>query len=311
MELITSKALVSIAYETAKVAIRMMRRSVLEGFFLDAHDKPLEGATITASKDAMAYQDTTYRSGRFIIDKLPPGRYDISTSYQGHSFGNADKVLLEPGKVALLKIQLPMTQTPSNESVDFVLITSTGPLPQYRHEGKRYVVGVPGIPYKIRVNNYTKGKILAVIGIDGLSIMDGKPAKKSGSGYIIPAMKFIDIPGWRLNNNEVAQFIFSTPDKSYASQMSTPDNIGVIGCAFYKDKYEVYEDQPMYSRRAGPESVGTGFGERREHQVTRGDFDPEPEPFAVRTLFTLDAKMPDPFAKDPFPGCAPPPGWAG
>ncbi|MBP9819567.1 hypothetical protein KBC79_02400 [Candidatus Woesebacteria bacterium] len=155
----------------------------------------------------------------------------------------------------------------------------------------------------------------------------------------------VDIPGWRLNNSEAAHFYFGTLPEAYASQMGKPQNIGVIGAAFYFEReqkpvpFSGYQPKGGHYPDAGLESMsyggttrgaGTGFGRRTEHQVTSVEFEPESsEPFAVVTISYDTAEKlhargifvthphyrPDPvIAPNPFPaepGCKPPTNWRG
>jgi hypothetical protein len=73
--------------------------------------------------------------------------------------------------------------------------------------------------------------------VDGLSIMDGKSAKANGRGYVLElGEQSFDIPGWRLNDEEVAAFVFAAVPDAYASQMGKPTNMGVIGATFFYER---------------------------------------------------------------------------
>jgi len=110
------------------------------------------------------------------------------------------------------------------------------PVREYRHNGQTFIEGRKGTDFVLRVRNTIGCRILAVISIDGLSIMDGKVASVNDIGYIIDPYEFIDIPGWRLNDHAIAKFVFDASAGSYAAQMDKPQNIGVIGCAIFKEE---------------------------------------------------------------------------
>jgi hypothetical protein len=113
-------------------------------------------------------------------------------------------------------------------------------LQEYPYQEETFIEGIIGRNFTLRLGksqHYRRG--LAVVSLDGLSIMDGKPAKSDGRGYIIEnGENYIDIPGWRLNDRETAAFYFASLPEAYASQMGKPTNIGVIGAKFF------YEKQP-------------------------------------------------------------------
>jgi len=110
------------------------------------------------------------------------------------------------------------------------------PVREYEHEGRIYIEGRKGTDYTIRIKNKTHGRILAVISVDGLSIMDGKDASIEDSGYVLGPKQTLNIPGWALNDNEVAKFRFGKSGNAYAAKMGKPRNIGVIGCAVFTEQ---------------------------------------------------------------------------
>jgi hypothetical protein len=112
------------------------------------------------------------------------------------------------------------------------------PVREYRHEGKTYIEGRKGSEFTLRIRNRTDRRVLVVPSVDGLSVMDGKEASFDSSGYILDAHDFIDIPGWRLNLDEIAKFFFSTPGQSYAAKTGKPRNVGVIGCALFMERQD-------------------------------------------------------------------------
>jgi len=111
---------------------------------------------------------------------------------------------------------------------------------KYRHEGRYYVEGRPGSEFTLLVRNNTASRILAVMTVDGLSIMDGKAGSKEGTGYVVSPFQTLKIPGWRLNDDDVAKFVFAGKGKSYAAKKGKSQNVGVIGCAIFE------EDRPSY-----------------------------------------------------------------
>jgi len=124
---------------------------------------------------------------------------------------------------------------------------------EYAHGDSVWVEGRKGSEFSLRIANSGPTRILAVVTVDGLSIMDGKPGDVNGRGYIIGARDAITIPGWRLNNADIAKFMFESAPEAYAAQMGNPANIGVIGCAVFTEKMRpitvtntttIYRDRP-------------------------------------------------------------------
>lgn len=198
---------------------------------------------------------------------------------------------------------------------------------EYSHsDGKIYIEGRRGSNFTLRISNNGSKKILAIPTVDGLSVMDGKQGSFDSSGYVLNPFSYVDIPGWRLNNSEIAKFFFSASQDAYAAKMDVPNNIGVIGCAIFEERQPAYTVTPrpfptpmprpkpywwgdhdvLYSNDEGTPktlgavrtrgNLGTGFGERAEHRVINVQFEKAtPTPICVLEIHYdersgLDAK---------------------
>lgn len=236
------------------------------------------------------------------------------------------------------------------------------PVQEYHKDDRVFVEGRKGSRFSLLVKNLCGNRILVHPTVDGLSAMNGKPASRhdNENGYVLPAYAEAVIPGWRLDDAEVAAFYFAGGGDSYAEREGMGENKGVIACA-------VWDELPHFdfsgsncpisatksvgqhtnccscnplrssrssrsSGRAGGQSVGnlgTGFGERAEHQVRHTHFTPAtPEPVVTAIVFYDDRQgleargirvskkkkvipeFPNPFPKSSV-GCKPPPGWNG
>lgn len=104
------------------------------------------------------------------------------------------------------------------------------PLAPVRHAGKTYLP-VPrlGVEYEIRVWSHGPRRVAAIVSVDGLSVINGRPASESSPGYLIDPSGSIRIKGWRRDLGTVAAFSFQEREKSYAVLMGHPENVGVIG----------------------------------------------------------------------------------
>lgn len=126
------------------------------------------------------------------------------------------------------------------------------PIREYPHEGQTFVEGRCGSEYKLHVRNHSPSRVLAVITVDGLSVMDGSDGDARGDGYVLDPHSNLCIPGWRLDNGSVAKFAFGGKGRSYAAQTGRPHNIGVIGCAIYEERPRpepavIYRDRYIYT----------------------------------------------------------------
>jgi hypothetical protein len=151
------------------------------------------------------------------------------------------------------------------------------PLPTIQYAGKTYLpVPRPGAEYELRVWNHGPARVVAVVSVDGLSVINGLPASESHPGYIVAPYSHILIKGWRRNMDMVAAFRFVEREKSYASLVGKPENIGVIGLVAIEEL--VWRPRPLLeketfaapsARRAGGEvgSIGTEYGREVDSRV--------------------------------------------
>lgn len=111
-------------------------------------------------------------------------------------------------------------------------------LPIHHHNGRYYVVGKPGNEYQIRVHNRARNDILSVVSVDGVNVVSGETAHWSQTGYVLGAHQGFDIRGWRKSMDRIAAFYFTEHQNSYAARTGRPNNVGVIGVALFRKKFE-------------------------------------------------------------------------
>jgi hypothetical protein len=193
--------------------------------------------------------------------------------------------------------------------------------------GWRTYLPVPrlGAEYAIRVHNHGPRRITAIVSVDGLSVINGQPASEEHPGYIVDPYSSIVIKGWRRDRETVAAFSFEERDKSYASRMGHPENVGVIGLIAIEEWGR--EPRPLLERKpdAADEAkrasgllggTGTGYGRDIESRVYTVPFVRSGNKQTVTIYYdTIEALrragIPvDPYYPVPFPGdpkYAPPP----
>lgn len=109
-------------------------------------------------------------------------------------------------------------------------------LPGYAAGGRTYVVGQAGQRYTIRITNDTGGRYEVVGSVDGLDVIDGRPAAYGKRGYIVQPHSSLTIDGFRTSDDTVAAFRFASVRDSYASRTGDDRNVGVIGLAFFSEQ---------------------------------------------------------------------------
>jgi hypothetical protein len=104
-------------------------------------------------------------------------------------------------------------------------------------DGRTFLLGEPGLRYNIRVRNPTSERVEAVVSVDGRDAISGQPGDYVNQrGYVIPAYGSLLVEGFRRSMEEVAAFRFTSPEDSYSARMGTPQNVGVIGVAFFPER---------------------------------------------------------------------------
>jgi hypothetical protein len=102
--------------------------------------------------------------------------------------------------------------------------------------GRTYVVGQDGQRYTMHIRNDTGGSYEMVASVDGLDVVDGKPANYGKRGYILAPFSTLVVEGFRTSQHAVAAFRFGAVSDSYAAQTSGDRNVGVIGFAFFAER---------------------------------------------------------------------------
>ena len=109
---------------------------------------------------------------------------------------------------------------------------------KYTHEGKTFIESKLGTEYSIEIKNNSHGKYLTICSVDGLNIIDGLSASPDSSGYVVEGYSSNKYHGFRISDEEIAKFIFSKKDKSYAAskENGSEQNVGVIGVKLFDEK---------------------------------------------------------------------------
>jgi hypothetical protein len=221
-----------------------------------------------------------------------------------------------------------------------------GVLPTFQHRGRTYVLGTLGQRYLVRVRNASGRRAEVVVSVDGRDVVDGRPSAWEKRGYLVEPHGEVAIDGYRLNEDAVAAFRFSSVPRSYASRMGDARDVGVIGVAVFPERPQRYAP-PLAgsapagappsaalgdSRRAERPGIGTEFAEEHGSRVQRVSFErASSRPDAVLTLryddrqgllalgIDVDGRgwsssddsslreAADPFRRNSF--AEPPPGW--
>ncbi len=143
------------------------------------------------------------------------------------------------------RAHLPRSGPYSLEIVD----ESGAVLPTFRHSGRTYVLGTLGRRYLVRVRNGSPRRAEVVVSVDGRDVLDGRPSAFEKRGYLVDAYGEVVIDGYRLSDESVAAFRFSSVPRSYSAQMGDARDVGVIGVAVFQERPPVYVAPAPYPPR--------------------------------------------------------------
>lgn len=151
-------------------------------------------------------------------------------------------------------------------------------LPTFDHRGRSYVLGGLGGRYLLRFRNGTGRRVEVVASVDGRDVVDGRPASLARRGYVVEPWGVLTIDGFRVSQDAVAAFRFSTVPRSYAARKGDARDVGVVGVAVFPERQRPVPPQvpwtPPYPR---PYPQGSsGAGESRADDGRRSEAAPPP-----------------------------------
>lgn len=121
-------------------------------------------------------------------------------------------------------------------------------LPGVQAGGRTLIMGRDGERYRIIVRNATTARFEVVASVDGLDVIDGKPADPNRRGYIVDPQDVLVIDGFRTSDANVAAFRFGRVADSYAARTSGDRNVGVVGLAIYSERGAVWTPAELNRR---------------------------------------------------------------
>ncbi len=154
------------------------------------------------------------------------------------------------------------------------ILVNGRPVTEVQFSGHTYIEGRKNSIYELQIRNKTPNKILAIPSVDGLNVVDGESCGVNSPGYVIDPWKVITIPGWKVDSQQAAKFVFkpqsaSSPgDKTYAEQMGgDATNQGIIGVMVFHQKvihtnYILKEYTPWKIPDSGNPPPFCGMGEQ-------------------------------------------------
>ena len=130
--------------------------------------------------------------------------------------------------------------------------------------------------------NLSIKRIEVINTVDGRNTLREEPGDAhQNRGLVFSSRSEGNFSGWRLNNDETAEFVLGSPDHSVAAQATgSTNNVGVIGFAAYAERRSLFEDFELGATRGGGTykgvtrggSLGTGIGDVQSDHVGTTSF---------------------------------------
>jgi len=146
-------------------------------------------------------------------------------------------------------------------------------------DGYRWIAGLPGDSYQIRVKSLA-GRIGVALAIDGSDALEDRPADLANPSLQIIADTYT-FKGFRVDDSNIRDFIFGTVAGSVADQVGRPSSTGTIGIAAWREMPRAttdfsvsYRDEmPVASGIPRSPSLGTHAGDIKHDPVHRVEFE--------------------------------------
>ena len=101
--------------------------------------------------------------------------------------------------------------------------------------GRAFVDLRPGEEYVVRLRNTSPHEAAVTLTIDGLSMFAFSEEGNFGSQVLIPAGRFVEIPGWYVTNEKTDLFeIGSYGESAAAAKLLPSTSVGVITATFHE-----------------------------------------------------------------------------
>lgn len=109
---------------------------------------------------------------------------------------------------------------------------------QHYRAGDRYtIIGKQGSQYEMHFENLTDHRLEIIVSVDGLDVLNGRPASVRNAGYVIPANGKIRIDSMRVAGVLRSLRFGVVADSQAATSFGEKGarNVGIIGVAMYEE----------------------------------------------------------------------------
>ncbi len=154
----------------------------------------------------------------------------------------------------------PLEVFAGDGSVSVALVDEAGrTLPGFAAASRSLVIGEDGARYRIVVRNGTTARFEVVASVDGLDVIDGRPADPNRRGYLVDPRGVLVIDGFRTSDDAVAAFRFGKVADSYAAKSSGDRNVGIVGLAIFAERGAIWTPAELGRRDSADPFPNRGY----------------------------------------------------
>lgn len=131
----------------------------------------------------------------------------------------------------------------STHEYEVSILVNRKPVTEVYHQARTFIEGRKNSNYELFFKNNSSSKVLVIPSVDGLSVLDGKPAGIDSPGFVVDAWGSITVPGWKVDSKKAAKFVFKPQgaenerDQTYVEAVGQDAvNQGTIGFMVFKEK---------------------------------------------------------------------------
>ena len=153
------------------------------------------------------------------------------------------------------------------------------------HGGNTYLPVTNGDVFKLKIQNDTNKRVLAVVSVDGRNVVNGQAAQHKGPGYVIERYSNVEIDGYRVRHrqgdgsDDTTSFSkefrvgYNDTGQTYADKATgSTKNNGVIGVVIVPEMYIPTSPRHIYTKDTtvpiSSRSMGIDHDESPEREVT-------------------------------------------
>lgn len=120
------------------------------------------------------------------------------------------------------------------------LLVNGKKMKEFLYNGNVFVESRHGTEYELEIKNHGSNRALAIVSVDGLCPLNGKPVSDQSPGYIIEPHNVLRVKGFQKDESSGGRFCFKENtfgSDSYAAKSGYGGNEGLIAVRIWDEKF--------------------------------------------------------------------------